>query len=449
MHDAQQLWQAVLGELELNLSKANFTTWFKNTSISRIENETVVIRVPNTFSQTWIEKKFHDYILKTLKTRTNNDIKTLTYEVELKKQVTPHENKDVHYYEAPPQRPQLSNVFGINPKYNFDAYIVGKSNELAHAACHAVSRKPGKSYNPLFIWGGVGLGKTHLVQAIGNVLLSVNPNVRILYASCEKFTNDYIDAVRNGRAKSFQDKYRNVDLLIIDDIQFITGKEGTQEAFFHTFNALHQNDKQIIITSDRPPKAIATLEQRLLSRFEWGMIAEIQQPDYETRIAILQQKCNEKSFNLEQEIIEFIATEIQQNVRELEGALNTIIAHYELKQIELTVESIKRILSTISSSAPQKNISHKEIIDIVSRHFSQPIDALMGSSRKKEIVLPRQILMYLLRIEMEFSFPQIGQEIGGRDHTTVMHACDKIERELEYNDRVKRDLQMLKQKIYA
>lgn len=447
MLDTQQLWQAVLGELELTISKANFITWFKNTSISSIENGKAIISVPNTFSETWIKTKFNDYILKTLKRLTQNEIKEIAYIVNQNSQNNTNTNTAKPKVKESQQIPKnYSSTLGINPKYVFENFVVGKSNELAHAACQAICKTPGKTYNPLFIYGGVGLGKTHLVQSVGNVLLK--KNYKIIYASCEKFTNDYIEAVRTGKAKLFQNKYRNVDVLLIDDIQFITGKEGTQEAFFHTFNALHQNDKQIIITSDRPPKAIATLEDRLKSRFEWGMIAEILPPDLETRIAILQAKAMENNFNLENDLINYIASRITTNIRELEGALNTIIAHYKLNQIELTIESIEKILKKISSNNPPKNITVKDILELIASYYNTKIELILGTSRKREIVVPRQIAMYILRTELNYSYPLIGQEFGGRDHTTVIHACEKIEKELEYNERIKKDIKTLKQRLF-
>lgn len=456
----QQLWQAVLGELELSLSKANFTTWFRQTGISSCENQRVVVSVPNTFTQSWLEKKYHVNILKTLKKLTNNDVREVLYKVETVRatfQATPTERAAVIEavtVSAPaPIKSEVSrdysNEFGINDKYIFDNFVVGKHNELAHAASQAVAKNPGQTYNPLFIYGGVGLGKTHLVQAIGNHVLEGNPNARILYASCEKFTNDFINAVKQGRANEFQQKYRTVDLLLIDDIQFITGKEGTQEAFFHTFNALHQNNKQIVITSDRPPKAIATLEARLQSRFECGLIADISYPDIETRMAILETKCTEKQFELGQEIRQYLAENIHENVRELEGALNRIIAQHQLQDEQPTMDSVRKMLTGIKFSGQKKAVTPRELIDIVSEFYGVPLPDILGVSRKKALVVPRQIIMYLLREEMRKSFPQIGEELGGRDHTTAMHAYDKVCRLIEEDEQIKQEINTLKQRLYA
>ncbi len=451
----QQLWQAVLGELELTLSKANFTTWFRQTAISICENQRVVVVVPNTFTQSWLEKKYHVSILKTLRKLTNNEVKEVLYKVEALKNVyqpTPAERTVVvEAIEQARPEPQkaYSNEFGINQKFNFENFVIGKHNELAHAASMAVAKAPGSVYNPLFIYGGVGLGKTHLVQAIGNQILQQNPDAKILYASCEKFTNDYITAVKQGRASEFQQKYRGVDVLLIDDIQFITGKEGTQEAFFHTFNALHQNNKQVVITSDRPPKAIATLEARLQSRFECGLIADVTYPDVETRLAILQAKCHEKNVEMDPVILQYLAENFQENVRELEGALTRITAQHDLQDQEPTLDSVKKMLVGMKLSGNKKAITPRELITLVAEFYGVPMPDILGVSRKKALVVPRQITMYLLREEMRKSFPQIGEELGGRDHTTAMHAYEKVSRLVEEDEQIKQEINSLKQRLYA
>jgi len=452
----QQLWQAVLGELELTLSKANFTTWFRNTGISSYEEDKVVICVPNTFTQTWLEKKYHQNILKTLRKLTEDGIKNVFYKVETapsQSQAIIVDKTDIQTEEAIVQQQPASqsyvNEFGLNKKYNFQNFVVGKSNELAHAASIAVSKTPGTVYNPLFLYGGVGLGKTHLVQAIGNYVSQTTPDKKILYASCEKFTNDFITAIKKGQANDFQQKYRSVDVLIIDDIQFITGKEGTQEAFFHTFNALHQNDKQIIITSDRPPKAIATLEARLQSRFECGLTADISFPDVETRIAILETKCQDKHFDLDIDILTYLAENIHDNVRELEGALNRIIAQHQLQDIEPTKESVKKMLAGMKVSGNKQALTPRHLFDVVTSFYSISEADLLGASRKKALVVPRQIVMFLLREEMRKSFPQIGEELGGRDHTTAMHAYDKVKKLLSSDEQMKQEISTIKQQLYA
>ena len=340
----------------------------------------------------------------------------------------------------------MVNRFGLNNRYVFETFIVGKNNELAHAACQAVAANPGHAYNPLFIYGGVGLGKTHLLQAIGHELSKKSE--KILYVSCEKFTNDYIQAIRNGQAKDFKDHYRHVDLLLIDDIHFMGGKDGTQEEFFHTFNDLHQSNRQIVISSDRPPKAIPALEKRLLSRFEWGMIADIGSPDLETRIAILDAKCREKNYKLDKNILAYIANNITSNIRELEGALNRLIAYYEFNNSLPSIELTKNILSGIISNFQSKSTTPKIIIEAVSRFFDINVKDITGQSRKKELVVPRQIAMFLMRQEINSSYPSIGQELGGRDHTTAMHAYNKISKECQEDEKIKLNINSIKQLIY-
>lgn len=453
----EQLWQSVLGEIELNLSRANFTTWFKNTFISSFEEDKVVICVPNTFTKAWLEKKYHQKISAALENISNQKISQIFYKVENKKTnptnnlfVRAAENlitEEIGVEKAKRLEPSVPvNRFGLNLRYVFDNYIVGKGNELAHAACQAVAANPGKAYNPLFIYGGVGLGKTHLLQAIGHAVSKKTDNV--MYVSCEKFTNDYVYSIKTGQAKTFKEKYRNVDLLLIDDIQFMGGKDGTQEEFFHTFNELHQSDKQIVLTSDRPPRSIPALEKRLLSRFEWGMIADVTQPDIETRVAILDSKCKEKNYNLEGEILYYIANNIQNNIRELEGALNRLIAFHEFNNTKPTIDTTKSILSSLIDNTRNKAVSAKNILDLVASFFNINNKDLLGKSRKKELVYPRQISMYLLRQEVGFSYPTIGNELGGRDHTTAMHAFNKIKGEIENNDKIKQDIESIKQSLY-
>ncbi|OGL72881.1 hypothetical protein A3F28_03790 [Candidatus Uhrbacteria bacterium RIFCSPHIGHO2_12_FULL_57_11] len=459
----QQVWQATLGELELSLSKANFTTWFKSTFISAIEGERVVISVPNTFTKTWLEKKYHAAIVKSLQQILNSPIREVLYRVEVKTQPEAQPETKIKQtaasaetrldaaLEIPEVReaPPAQNEFGLRSAYIFENFIVGKGSELAHAAARAVVDNPGTKYNPLFIYGGVGLGKTHILQAIGHALLARNPATRILYATCEQFTNDFINAVRSGRGKEFKDRYRNVDLLLIDDIQFITGKEGTQEEFFHTFNALHQANKQVILTSDRPPKAIPALENRLLSRMEWGMIADITPPDLETRIAILKTKCSERGTPLTEEILHEIAATVASNVRELEGALNKVVAYHQFKNLQVTVESTRNILAGFSQNQGKKSVTAKQLLQTVSLYFDIRIEDLLGKSREKQMVVPRQIAAFLMRRELSHSFPAIGNALGGRDHTTAMHACDKISREVETNQKLKQDIELLRERIYA
>jgi len=455
--NTNEIWQATLGELELTLSKANFKTWFKNTFIAQIENDKVIVCVPNTFSKAWLEKKYNKAIVESLRSVTEQPIKEIIYKVEVRPQAEVREElatqttvKQETVEEKPklPQRDQWCEI-GLNPRYTFKNFVVGKGNELANAAAQAVAAKPGEVYNPLFIYGGAGLGKTHILQAIGHEILSKLPQTKVLYVTCERFTNEFIHAVRTGKAKDFKDTYRNVDLLIIDDIQFITGKEGTQEEFFHTFNTLHQYNKQIIISSDRPPKAIPALEHRLLTRFEWGMMADISSPDFETRVAILDNKCRDKNYDLEQEFMEHIANVIQSNVRELEGALNKIIAYHQFKSMVPTMESIEAILESFSPVHKRKSISPRQLIDVVAEYFDIKQIDLLGKSREKKLAFPRQIIMYLLREEMKTSYPAIGEELGGRDHTTAMHAYEKISNLLKEDEQLKQDLELIREKLYG
>ncbi|MEY4744786.1 MAG: hypothetical protein RL272_731 [Candidatus Parcubacteria bacterium] len=461
--NTHELWQAVLGELELTLSKANFTTWFKNTFISSCDGPRVVISVPNTFTKAWLEKKYNGAILKSLQNVSSAGVREIIYKVDMRPQVKMPAATESFQVMAPTAmevatltreetltiaKKEVGSEHKLNPKYTFETFIVGKGNELAHAAAIAVAENPGTKYNPLFIYGGVGLGKTHLLQAIGNELLGKNPAAKVIYVTCEKFTSEFIHAVKNGRGKEFKDTYRTVDLLMIDDIQFLTGKDGTQEEFFHTFNALHQNNKQVVLTSDRPPKQIPALEHRLISRFEWGMTADISSPDFETRIAILETKCKERNYDLSSEIIRYIATVIQSNVRELEGALNKIIAYHQFKNSKPTLEAAKALLSSFGPAQSKKNVTAKHIINTVAQYFDVTVPDMSGKCREKRLAFPRQIIMYLMREEIGSSYPSIGHELGGRDHTTAMHAYEKIGRELESSPKLRQDLDLIKQRLY-
>ncbi len=446
----EQLWQAVLGELELTISKANFTTWFRNTYISSQEENSVIVAVPNTFTKAWLENKYHTIILKALQHIAGHEISTIRYRVEAGRSAAkPVAASTVQRQEETTAAPAAENPYGLNPRYTFETFVVGKANELAKAASLAVAERPGHVYNPLFLYGGVGLGKTHLMQAIGHKVLASSAAKRVVYATCEKFTNNFIQAVQKGAGEKFKQLYRSVDVLLIDDIQFLAGKEGTQEEFFHTFNALHQNNKQIVITSDRPPKALPALEHRLISRFEWGMIADVAQPDLETRIAILRHKAGEKQRTFDEGVLQYIATQIQSNVRELEGALNRVFAYHELNNLTPTIDTTKEILSSLAMQPKRRGLTTKQLLAAVAEFYDISVDDLTGASRKRELVVPRQISMYLLREEIRCSYPNIGQELGGRDHTTAMHAYTKIVQELETNDKVRQDIHLLRQRLYA
>lgn len=461
----EQIWQSALGEIEISLSRANFITWFKNTFISSVSDGQVIVCVPNAFIKKWLEEKYHKNIQSALENVLKQKV-TIIYKVELQKNngqtvvseptKTATENsqasgqqKTLNNFESTKtntsQKNTGENKFGLNSRYVFENFIVGKNNELAYAACWAVVNNLGKAYNPLFIYGGVGLGKTHLLQAIGNEVSKKTD--RILYTTSEKFTNNYIQAVHSGKAKEFKNLYRNVDLFLIDDVQFMGGKDGTQQEFFHTFNELQQGDKQIVLTSDRPPKSLPAIEARLISRFESGMVADVGKPDMETKIAILEKKSLEKSFPLNPEIINLLAKSVQNNIRELEGLLNKIIAVHQIKNISVTEKSVKEILSDFVANTQTKSMSNKEVIDAVCRFYDISNKDLIGSSRKKELVWPRQIAIYLMREEVRTSYPSIGHEMGGRDHTTAMHAYNKINREIKENEneKVKQEIASIKQ----
>lgn len=472
-----QIWRAVLGEIELSLSRANFVTWFKDTFISLFDNNKVVVCVPSAFVKKWLEEKYHKNILSALENVTKQEIQEIIYKIELKKPDGQQNDNSFHTnnqsnqnntnqkVEEPKQEAKLlnftndseissnqssfseggQNKHGLNSKYIFENFIVGKGNELAHAACLAVVNNLGKSYNPLFIYGGVGLGKTHLLQAIGNAVAKKTD--KILYCTSEKFTNHYIQAVKSGKAKEFKSLYRNVDLLLVDDIQFMGGKDGTQEEFFHTFNELQQNDKQIVLTSDRPPKAIPAIEKRLISRFESGMVADVGKPDIETKMAILEKKAIEKNFPLEREILVYISDHVQNNIRELEGALNKIIAFHQFRGVAPTLKSTKEILSDYISNIQSKSLTPKDIIEATAKFYNITYKDLIGESRKKELVWPRQIAIYLIREELNTSYPTIGDELGGRDHTTAMHSYNKISFEIKENgnEKVRQEIESIKQ----
>ena len=471
--NAQEIWDASLAELELIISKAIFNTWFKCTRALEVKGTDLIIAVPSIFNREWLDQKHAEVIIKTVRSIAPEvrSIKylikapatpILTRVVRQHPQTTPTPTMDVVPLSASQKQPtaQLALVgsgngtmsgrhghdSGINPRYRFENFIVGPFNELAHAAAQSVANSPGTRYNPLFVYGGVGLGKTHLLQSIGNRLLEHNKNAKVLYISSEKFTSDLVNAIRSQTTDAFQQFYRQVDLLIIDDVQFIAGKEKTQEEFFHTFNHLYQSGKQIVLSSDRPPKSIPTLEGRLRSRFEGGMPVDIGAPDYETRVAILRQKCEEFDVLLDGTIIDLIATKITQNIRELEGALNRLVALNELGG-ELSKEKIEEVVAEFSSNT-QKSINPQKIIDAVALHFDINKEDLLRKNRRKEIAMPRQLIMYLLRTKLQQSFPEIGRRLGGRDHTTVMYAVDKIERKLKTSQEFKEKLDMITDRIY-
>ncbi|HRY52232.1 MAG TPA: chromosomal replication initiator protein DnaA [Candidatus Portnoybacteria bacterium] len=454
----EQLWQTALGEVELNISRANFITWFRDTFILKNKDGLVTIGVPNGFSKEWLENKYNKLILRSLR-NVSNDIKELKFLISANSSspIGPiekiagdhHKKSQIENQTQTFKELEADKETNLNPKYTFNNFIVGSFNELAQAAAKAVINSPGEAYNPLFIYGGVGLGKTHLLQAMGNeVIEKYKRKKKVKYVSSEKFTSELVNSLHNGKVEEFKEAYRQIDVLIIDDIQFLSGKEKTQEEFFHTFNFLYQKNKQIVLSSDRPPKAIATLEERLRSRFEGGMIADISQPDMETRLAILKCKTTEKKIIVSDEILSYIAVNVQKNIRELEGALNRIIASKSASLTNPDLTMVAKILNDIINS-PKKLTNHKNIIQAVAEFYDINATELINRCRRKEVVYPRQVAMYLMREELKKSFPFIGEKLGGRDHTTVMYACDKLTREFEKNETLQQEINLIKERIYS
>ncbi len=464
MVDNRRLWQGVLGEAEIVLSKANFNTWFKNTEIIYVSDTSVSIRVPNTFIKEWFEKKYEKEIIRRCLSRHLPGLQKIEYVVGVKPQtetifneLSPSISKTRAF--EPVAAPPVATIIKtrgtgetaerLNPRYTFDSFVVGESNKMAGAAAEAVTKAPGITYNPLFIYGGVGLGKTHLLQAIGNAILHNYPKKRVVYVTSERFTNELVDAIMKKSTREFKEKYRRVDCLLIDDIQFLEGKEATQEEFFHTFNALYEGNKQIILASDRPPKAIPALEARLRSRFEWGMIADISPPNYEMRLAILQSKISNTKTQLPMEILECIAHKIQNNVRELEGALTRIIAFGQLNNTVPTLEEAEGLLGGILLSPGKRFLKGSDVIKVVSKHYNLKKEDLLGKRRNKEVVVPRQILIFLLREELDLPYTTIAREIGGKDHTTIIHNYNKIKHLLLENNDMEIEIGVLKEKLYT
>ena len=456
MHHA--LWQSVLGEIELTVSHATFTTWFKNTELIDQSDAGIVISVPNIFAKKQFEVKFNDQI-KSVLAKNGITPKQINYTINtVSKHARPNRETtvdtttsllvdDLMPTTATKSQPASAPIGGLNPRYTFDNFIVGSSNDLAYTASRAVAANPGVKYNPLYLYGGAGLGKTHLMQAVGNELIKTDPKSRVLYISSETFYREYIDNVR-FKKKGFSEKYRNVDVLMVDDMQFIAGKEKTQEEFFHTFNHLHQNNKQIIISSDKPPKSIPTLTERLRSRFEMGMTIDIQMPDFETRCAILSIKASQSNVILKQDTIEYLATNIKTNIRELEGALNRLLAYAEMRGVEPDISTAEGLLGNIRHSRPQ-HLSSKQIIDRTAKHFQLEVSEICSEKRDKYIVVPRQIAMYLLRSELHLSFPKIANELGRKDHTTAIHSIEKIEKAIKLDFLIREQVSSIREKLYA
>ncbi len=441
---AEQAWQAAIGQLQMEMSKASFETWVKPAELIKYEGGVFVVGVPNAYACDWLKSRLSGTVSKIL-----TGLMKAPQQVEF---VIWHKDYENQANVEEPTSTPLPLISGsqtthpvINSRYNFDNFVVGASNRLAHAACMAVAENPAQAYNPLFLYGGVGLGKTHLLHAIGNYASSHGQQV--LYVSSEEFTNDLINAIRTHSTQAFRDRYRRIDVLLVDDIQFIAGKESTQEEFFHTFNTLHGQDKQIVISSDRPPKAMNSLEERLRSRFEWGLTADIQPPDLETRIAILRSKAERTRRTVKPVILEMIARQFQSNIRELEGALTRVIAYADLRGTPLTEELVDVALTDL---VPQRNaFEPSHVVDVVASAFGISPEKLMGRDRTREAALPRQVVMYLLRQEANVSLPQIGEALGGRDHTTVIYACEKVADMIERDDRLRRQVLKIREQLYG
>jgi chromosomal replication initiator protein len=452
--DAKQVWRAALGELQVSLSPANFETWLRDTYLVDVDDQRFRIAVPNGFAKDWLETRYRSLISQTL-------ARVVGYSVQVEFVVSGagEAQAQATAVAAQPVRVEPTRVgaaegmaggaTNLNARYTFSNFIVGSANRLAHAASLSVAERPGHAYNPLFLYGGVGLGKTHLMHAIGNAVAAKFPRKRVAYATSEKFTNEFITSIQQGKIDEFRTRYRRIDLLLIDDIQFIADKERTQEEFFHTFNAIHEDGKQIVLSSDRPPKAILTLEERLRSRFEWGLIADLTAPDLETRIAILRAKAEEHGTPITPDVMEFIARKVVSNIRELEGALNRIVAYASMGAMPISIELAQAVLSNVLYNPKKRLVTPERIAKAVSEYYGVGMDALQGQKREKSIVVPRQIAMYLMREETDVSLLRIGAELGGRDHSTVLHACGKINREMHVNDEMRREVAAVRELIYS
>ena len=458
----QEPWFQVLQRVEPEVKRTHFLTWFQHTAIMSLSDGLMIVGVPNVYAKQWLEDRLSQNIIQAVQA-VLPEVKEIMYElhasladpqqkmgIDVQKLFADKKRKQ----RKVPGRQEVRLVEGVsskclNPKYRLNSFVVGANNRLAHAACSAVSSAPGTLYNPLFIYGGVGLGKTHLLQATGNGILASDPTKVVVYMTSERFTNEIVDAIGKRNSKAFKDRYRKVDCLIIDDVQFLANKDRTQEEFFHTFNELYDNNKQIIISSDRPPKQLNALEDRLVSRFEMGMIVDVQFPDFETRLAILHSKCREHQAVIAPEVLEFIASNIHDSVRELEGVLIQLIAESQLQNTTPTLRSTAKIIEKLGRSISVSESAHmsidnirtpEEVAELVSDHFKISLDELMGSSRKRQIILPRQVAMYLIRNELNFAYEQIGDSFGGKNHTTVMHACEKVEKLIQKDKSLDRDV---------
>ncbi len=445
MENIDQLWLAALEKIEQKVSKPSFDTWLKNTKAVELNKSMLIIAAPNEFARDWLENQYTIVISEVLEEVTGSKLETKFI---IPDSLADGERAATNNKTKKEANNQDTPKSMLNDKYTFDTFVIGAGNRFAHAASLAVAEAPAKAYNPLFIYGGVGLGKTHLMHAIGHYVREHNPNAKVAYITSEKFTNEFINAIMDNKSNSFRNKYRNIDVLLIDDIQFIAGKESTQEEFFHTFNALHEESKQIIISSDRPPKEIPTLEDRLRSRFEWGLITDITPPDLETRIAILNKKAKAEGLEIPNEVMLYIANQINTNIRELEGALIRVVAYSSLINQDIDASLAAEALKDIIPSNKPKVITIEGIQEVVSKKYSIRMEDFAAKKRTKSIAFPRQIAMYLSRELTDLSLPKIGEEFGGRDHTTVIHAHEKIakmiEKEMEFNSEIDELIETIK-----
>ncbi len=447
----EQIWQAAQEELRFQLSKPSYETWLKNASLVGREKNDFKIGVPTKLAKDWLEDRYSAMIKETLSAIVSGDV-SVAFEVVPGQPESLSRRSAIAVAEEPPpeeEEPVLAEASQLNPKFQFQHFVVGNNSRFAHAACRAVAETPAKAYNPLFLYGGVGLGKTHLMHAIGHAVLEKHHRRRVAYVTSEKFMNEMISSIQEGRMVDFRTRYRTVDVLLVDDIQFLAGKDRTQEEFFHTFNSLHELNRQIVISSDRPPKEIPTLEDRLRSRFSWGLIADIQPADFETRVAILKSKVGPYARLVPEDVLSFIAHKIQKNIRELEGALIRVIAHASLNRSAVNVDMAARLLQDVIPSTETRTLSMETISRTVANFYHISLEEMKGKRRDKHIVFPRQVAMYLIREETASSLPAIGQAFGGRDHTTVLHSFEKISTESKEDQRLQADLRKLRELLYS
>lgn len=452
--DNKKLWDSALNEIELSLSKANFGTWFKNTHIVKNDEGIIYIGVPNAFVRDWLMTKYHKFILKALR-EIEDGVRSIEYIISrneekdgvIKGSGQPGDKTSLIINDLGLKDLYINKESNLNPKYTFETFTVGSFNDVAYAASQAIVKNPGTIHNPLFIYGGTGLGKTHLLQAIGNQLKKNYPNKTVYYITSENFIVELINNIQNNKGNAFKERYRKYDLLIIDDVQFFSNKEHSQEELFHLFNHYYENNKQIIFSSDKPPKFIPNLEERLRSRFEGGTIIDVAKPDYESRLAILNNKIKVNNISLAPEIVEYIASVVQDSIRELEGALSSIVCQIQAKKREITLQEVKGVIK--NNTKPQKTISIKDVLGVVANYYNIEEKVLYEKTRRKEIVKPRQVIMYILREDFNTSYPYIGQKLGGRDHTTVIHAYEKIKKDIKTDSLLNQEVEQIRSLLYV